>query len=213
MPTYTVLSEDELDKWREELHSLLFDLKDNVSYSSLAYFILEVFEYMQINAFYELNKSMSNDGLFVDIKISYKSLKSLFKDEKDFYIINKFKEIADNLRHNGYSKSLLKIFIKDILLNNREACKSVLSISLSGLPTIINFLCSDDLFSVYKELYDKDNQVSYCKNIIYEFCNGDTIITKDIFSHVKSITGFSNRFISSIILDVLSNSSVFINYK
>lgn len=211
MPTYAVLSEEELDKWREELHLLLFDLKDDISYSSLAYFILEVFEYMQINAFYELNKSISDDGLFKDIKISYKSLKSLFKDEKEFYILNKFKEIADNLRHNGYSKSLLKIFIKDILLNNRETCQNVLSVSLNGLPDIISFLCSNDLLIVYNEIYDKDNQVSYCKKVIYDFCSENTVTVGDIFSHVKSVTGFSNRFISDIVVDALSNLNVPIN--
>ena len=213
MPTYAVLSEEELDKWREELHLLLFDLKDDISYSSLAYFILEVFEYMQINAFYELNKSISDDGLFKDIKISYKSLKSLFKDEKEFYILNKFKEIADNLRHNGYSKSLLKIFIKDILLNNRETCQNVLSVSLNGLSDIISFLCSNDLLIVYNEIYDKDNQVSYCKKVIYDFCSKNTVTIGDIFSHVKSVTGFSNRFISDIVVDSLSNLNVPINYK
>ena len=212
MPTYAVLSEEELSKWREELFNLQKDFENNVSYSSLAYFILEVYEYMQIYAFYTLNENNSKDGVFKNVKVSYKSLKSLFSKESEFYVLNKFKETADNLRHIGYKSNLLNMFIKDILLGNRETCYNVLSIVLKDLPGIVSFLCSDDIIVIYKELYEKEKQESYCKDVIYRFCNGGTVIMSELLDYVRSVTKLSRGFISKVILDVLLTADVTINY-
>ena len=78
MPYYKVLSEEELSNWRSTLLEMMLDLNQNLTYSGFAYFIIEVYEYMQVNAYYILNKESSDKGIFNDIKITYKSLKSLF---------------------------------------------------------------------------------------------------------------------------------------
>lgn len=212
MPYYKVLSEEELSNWRSTLLEMMLDLNQNLTYSGFAYFIIEVYEYMQVNAYYILNKESSDKGIFNDIKITYKSLKSLFSREEDFFVINKFKGIADDLRHCGQNKDLLEYFISSVLLENPNRCRKVLSVVLKDLPEVVDYLCGIPMSVVYRELYDSKNQRIACKRLIKDYCSGKHVVMKDLMSYLQDTTGLSKSFVSSVILDVLNDVNVTIEY-
>ena len=212
MPYYKVLSEEELSNWRSTLLEMLLDLNQNLTYSGFAYFIIEVYEYMQVNAYYILNKESSDKDVFEDIKITYKSLKSMFSGEEDFFVINKFKGIADDLRHCGQNRGLLDYFISSVLLENPDRCRKVLSIVLRDLPEVVDYLCGRSMSIVYSELYDSKNQRINCKRLIRGYCSGKHVVMKYLMSYLRGTTGLSKSFVSSVILDVLNDANVTIEY-
>lgn len=214
MPTYNVLSEEILEQWRNKLKCLVGELYKDLSYSSFSYFIIEIFEYMQISAYYNLNKDGVENGVIKNPKVSYKSLKSLFSQEEELYIINRFKEVADNLRHTGYnSVEFLEVFIKLILIDKSDICKLVLEKVFPDILEVVNYFSKENIFTVYNELYNEEYQYKRCKYYIQRFCDGKTVIMHDVVNYLKVNTGLSEFFIYNSLFKVLVNADVTIVYK
>lgn len=210
MPTYKVLSEEEINKWKQHLITILNDVLTAPSISNVSYFIIETFEYAQVSTFYEKNKGKCN-GVFKDVKITIKELKGISSNEDEFFLINKFKKTADNLRHNGYDRKILIDFI-DTLISKRDVFERVFSSIFSDIPCITRFFCGDGIRNVFKELFKPAEMKKICRRFIFTFCNEKNVVMKNLVHFLQGVTGLSESFVSSVILEVLNDADVTIEY-
>lgn len=153
MPKYRVLSEEVLVEWNDKLNSLVVQLINNPTEEHLAYLLMEVFEYVQMYAYYT---KRVESGIVENVVVSYKELKDNFELEDERAYINLFKNTADGLRHISYKKKLVKSLV-NLIISRRDISKKFILSALKEDSLVYKLFLTSKIERVVEEIYNHDN--------------------------------------------------------
>lgn len=203
MPTYKVLSEEELQKWRGKLTELVNAILDAPTDESLRLLIVELFEYFQMFIGYRY-KFNSEDR--ENVTVTYNDIKKNVEDTGTRYVLSYLNTIANAVRHN-YASVNFKKYFSDLLSDSYDITKYCKEY-LDGMEIVSNFFSDKKKFEVMcKEVYDRKNAYMECKDLVYKMLKSGFKLG-DVVSRIESDTLYSKSFIKNIIFDILKDTYV-----
>lgn len=203
MPTYKVLSEEELQKWRNKLSELVSLIVENPTDEYLRLFIVELFEYFQMYIGYKY-KFNSEDR--ENVTVTYTDVKKSVEDTGTRYVLSYLNTIANSVRHN-YASINFKKYFGDLLSDSYDITKYCKEY-LDGLESVSNFFSNKEKFeALYKEVYDRENAYKECRDLAYNMLKSGMRL-KDVLSKIESDSLYSKSFIKNVMYDILKDTYV-----
>lgn len=203
MPTYKVLSEEELQKWRNKLSELVSLIIENPTDEYLRLFIVELFEYFQMYIGYKY-KFNSEDR--ENVTVTYTDVKKSVEDTGTRYVLSYLNTIANSVRHN-YASINFKKYFGDLLSDSYDITKYCKEY-LDGLESVSNFFSNKEKFeALYKEVYDRENAYKECRDLAYNMLKSGMRL-KDVLSKIESDSLYSKSFIKNVMYDILKDTYV-----
>lgn len=203
MPTYKVLSEEELQKWRNKLSELVFLIIENPTDEYLRLFIVELFEYFQMYIGYKY-KFNSEDR--ENVTVTYTDVKKSVEDTGTRYVLSYLNTVANSVRHN-YASVNFKKYFGDLLSDSYDITKYCKEY-LDGMESVSNFFSNKEKFeALYKEVYDRENAYKECRDLAYNMLKSGMRL-KDVLSKIESDSLYSKSFIKNVMYDILKDTYV-----
>ena len=203
MPTYKVLSEEELQKWRNKLSELVSLIIENPTDEYLRLFIVELFEYFQMYIGYKY-KFNSEDR--ENVTVTYTDVKKSVEDTGTRYILSYLNTVANSVRHN-YASINFKKYFGDLLSDSYDITKYCKEY-LDGMESVSNFFSNKEKFeALYKEVYDRENAYKECRDLAYNMLKSGMRL-KDVLSKIESDSLYSKFFIKDVMYDILKDTYV-----
>lgn len=203
MPTYKVLSEEELQKWRNKLSELVSLIIENPSDEYLRLFIVELFEYFQMYIGYKY-KFNSEDR--ENVTVTYTDVKKSVEDTGTRYVLSYLNTVANSVRHN-YASINFKKYFGDLLSDSYDITKYCKEY-LDGMEYVSNFFSNKEKFeALYKEVYDRENAYRECRDLAYNMLKSGMRL-KDVLSKIESDSLYSKSFIKNVMYDILKDTYV-----
>lgn len=203
MPTYKVLSEEELQKWRSKLSELVFLIIENPTDEYLRLFIVELFEYFQMYIGYKY-KFNSEDR--ENVTVTYTDVKKSVEDTGTRYVLSYLNTVANSVRHN-YASINFKKYFGGLLSDSYDITKYCKEY-LDGMESVSNFFSNKEKFeALYKEVYDRENAYKGCRDLAYNMLKSGMRL-KDVLSKIESDSLYSKSFIKNVMYDILQDTYV-----
>ena len=203
MPTYKVLSEEELQKWRNKLSELVSLIVENPTDEYLRLFIVELFEYFQMYIGYKY-KFNSEDR--ENVTVTYTDVKKSVEDTGTRYVLSYLNTVANSVRHN-YASINFKKYFGDLLSDSYDITKYCKEY-LDGMESVSNFFSNKEKFeALYKEVYDRENAYRECRDLAYNMLKSGMRL-KDVLSKIESDSLYSKSFIKNVMYDILQDTYV-----
>lgn len=203
MPTYKVLSEEELQKWRNKLSELVSLIIENPTDEYLRLFIVELFEYFQMYIGYKY-KFNSEDR--ENVTVTYTDVKKSVEDTGTRYVLSYLNTVANSVRHN-YASINFKKYFGDLLSDSYDITKYCKEY-LDGMESVSNFFSNKEKFeALYKEVYDRENAYKECRDLAYNMLKSGMRL-KDVLSKIESDSLYSKFFIKDVMYDILKDTYV-----
>lgn len=203
MPTYKVLSEEELQKWRNKLSELVSLIIENPTDEYLRLFIVELFEYFQMYIGYKY-KFNSEDR--ENVTVTYTDVKKSVEDTGTRYVLSYLNTIANSVRHN-YASINFKKYFGDLLSDSYDITKYCKEY-LDDMESVSNFFSNKEKFeALYKEVYDRENAYRECRDLAYNMLKSGMKL-KDVLSKIESDSLYSKSFIKTVMYDILKDTYV-----
>lgn len=203
MPTYKVLSEEELQKWRNKLSELVSLIIENPTDEYMRLFIVELFEYFQMYIGYKY-KFNSEDR--ENVTVTYTDVKKSVEDTGTRYVLSYLNTVANSVRHN-YASINFKKYFGDLLSDSYDITKYCKEY-LDGMESVSNFFSNKEKFeALYKEVYDRENAYRECRDLAYNMLKSGMRL-KDVLSKIESDSLYSKSFIKNVMYDILQDTYV-----
>lgn len=198
MPVYDELSDRTLSELKNRLEVRLSILLQYPSKDGFEMFWLQLYEYMLTYITY-IKKYHPVKQL--KVKVTLTDIKLLGDNDVTAAIIE-LKKLADNIRHNGY-----KSIEKSIYAIVKSSCCKPLK---NYLPASVkDFLFSDTILSVYKELYYAESlrsEVDENVQPLIEGVNGTSLYTvSEIVKQAMEATGCSFGFALDVVYSYIKD--------
>lgn len=203
MPTYKVLSKEELQKWRDKLTEMVSLIIENPTDEAVRIFMLEFYEYIQMSIGYKYKYNLEDKE---NVVVTYTDVKNYYKeydksDEK--YVVSFFNNVANSIRHNYASVDFKKYFSNLYDSKQNIYISSACADYLVGMEVVSEFFSNKERLQVlYKELYDRNSAYKECEGMVYAMLRSGMTLDS-VVNSLKCTTLYSDSFIKSILFDIL----------
>lgn len=202
MPVYRRISIEELNSWLSDLLSLLKRIYKYPDKGSILYFLVSLYEYIQVLS--KLNLLGVSEA--ENIKITVKDIKDYLNNDSLFVVINKFKSLRDDISHGFISNDKFLYYLDDFLCTS-DFLLLIDSLNLDAdLTKLIKTVLKRLKICFTKEY--KNNCLKDCKEMlrVNKDDGGSNYTVLEVVSHLKS--KYDLCVIQNSIISIIGNEYV-----
>lgn len=205
---YKVLSEESIREWQKRLDSMVIELLENPSKTSLEMFLIILNEYL----FASIGYTVKCEGVPTEnVKVSLSDVKKAASSSEMSSDFRFLKDTADNLRHFWYNQNIRRIFYA---LINRDSLNEIWEKFLPADSEIKSLLLNHSkLLVIYNELFDRESFFEYCKKKAEVYLNVSSN-SKSEYTVIESInkvckdTLCGKNFSMQVVLEIVKDQYV-----